>query len=107
MKKINFFLILFLIFLISCGNVGKILRNEKINSTDEFLVKKKDPLILPPDLDKVPEPGSVLENKKKEKDSLKEIINKNKNKKIKSSTSSSVEESILKRLPNEGQITQR
>ena len=99
LKKINFFLTLFFIFLISCGNVGKILRNEKINTTDEFLVKKKDPLILPPDLDKVPEPGSVLENKKKEKESLKEIIKKNENTNIKSSTSSSVEESILKRLP--------
>ena len=35
------------------------LRNEKINSTDEFLVKKKDPLILPPDFDKIPTPGAM------------------------------------------------
>ena len=29
------------LFLTSCGDVGKVLRNEKINSTDEFLVKKR------------------------------------------------------------------
>ena len=43
--------------------MGKILRNEKINSTDEFLVKKKDPLILPPDFDKIPTPGAMSNDK--------------------------------------------
>ena len=36
--------------IISCSSfqdAGKVLRNEKIKSTDEFLVKKKDPLELP------------------------------------------------------------
>ena len=99
MKKTNLFLILFFVFLISCGNVGKVLRNEKIETTDEFLVKKKDPLILPPDYDNVPEPGSISKNKKKEKESLREILKNKENTKVKSSTSSSVEQSILKRLP--------
>ena len=48
MKKINFLLII-LITLVSCGSVeeaGKVLRNEKIKTTDEFLVKKRKPLIL-------------------------------------------------------------
>ena len=50
----------------SCGSlsdVGKIMRNEKITTTDEFLVKKKEPLTLPPDFAEIPEPGS-LEKKK-------------------------------------------
>ena len=50
MKKINLFFILILI-LSSCTGMkeaGKILRNEKITSTDEFLVKKRNPLVLPP-----------------------------------------------------------
>ena len=45
MKKFN--LILLFIFIISCGSaedVKKVLKNEKIRTTDEFLVKKKDPL---------------------------------------------------------------
>ena len=37
---------------------GQVLRNEKVKTTDEFLVKKKQPLILPPDYDKIPNPGS-------------------------------------------------
>ena len=66
MKKTNLFLILLFLFLISCGNVGKVLRNEKIETTDEFLVKKKI-RILPPDYDNVPEPGSISKNKKRRK----------------------------------------
>ena len=61
MKKI--LLTLFLPFiLLSCASfeeAGKVLRNEKIKSTDEFLVKKKEPLVLPPDFNKIPEPGSL------------------------------------------------
>jgi len=43
MKKFNLLLILF-ILTISCGSLsdaGKVMRNEKIKTTDEFLVKKK------------------------------------------------------------------
>ena len=43
MKKINF-LILILFLLVSCGGLkdaGKVLRNEKVRTTDEFLVKKE------------------------------------------------------------------
>ncbi|SVC02970.1 uncharacterized protein METZ01_LOCUS255824, partial [marine metagenome] len=34
----------------------KALTGEKRNTTDEFLVKKKDPLILPPDYENLPVP---------------------------------------------------
>ena len=49
MKKISRSLlyIFILIYLYSCGamsEAGKVLRNEKVKTTDEFLVKKKDPL---------------------------------------------------------------
>ena len=67
MKLTNIFILFTFILLVSCaGNVGKILRNEKIKSTDEFLVKKKDPLILPPDFSKLPVP----KNEKDKTDSL-------------------------------------
>ena len=65
MKVIVF--ITFLVFSVtSCTSVkeaGQVLRNEKVKTTDEFLVKKKQPLILPPDYDKIPEPGSSNEIK--------------------------------------------
>ena len=51
----------------------KNLRNEKINTTDEFLVKKS--IKLPPDIDKIPKPGTISETGSKE-DSFKKIISK-------------------------------
>ena len=48
--------------LYSCGTMseaGKVLRNEKIKTTDEFLVKKRQPLVLPPDYDTLPTPGTT------------------------------------------------
>ena len=53
-------------FLNSCsslGEAGKILRNEKVTSSDEFLIKKKEPLTQPPEFDVIPQPGSVVNNK--------------------------------------------
>ena len=47
----------------SFDEASKVLKNEKVKTTDEFLVKKKDPLVLPPDYEKVPEP--FTDNKKK------------------------------------------
>ena len=51
-----------LIFLVtSCAdswsNVKRGLTGAKEKSTDEFLVQKKDPLILPPDFDTLPSPS--------------------------------------------------
>ena len=50
--------ILFLIlFVSSCDSVRKGLTGEKNLSSDEFLVQKKDPLVLPPNYDKLPTPN--------------------------------------------------
>ena len=59
-------------FLVSCGGLqeaGKVLRNEKIKTTDEFLVKKRNPLVLPPNYEEIPEPGSIS-RKENEKDQI-------------------------------------
>ena len=75
----KFVLIIILIFLNSCsslGEAGKVLRNEKIKTTDEFLVKKKDPLIMPPDYNEIPSPDSLLKKKLDEKEKIKNIIKK-------------------------------
>ncbi len=54
-------LILPFIFLVSCSDswdsVKRGLTGAKKNSADEFLVKKKDPLILPPDYENLPSPS--------------------------------------------------
>ncbi len=45
-----------LLFLASCGTVGKAFSNQKKNSSDEFLVEKKSPLVMPPDYKELPTP---------------------------------------------------
>jgi hypothetical protein len=57
-KKIIY--IISIIFLVtSCDTLGSVKRGltgEKKLSTDEFMIKKKDPLILPPDYENLPTP---------------------------------------------------
>ena len=99
MKKINFLLII-LITLVSCGSVeeaGKVLRNEKIKTTDEFLVKKRKPLILPPDYNEIPEPGTKTENKINENEKIKKMLKSTEKTNIKNN-SSSTEQSILNKI---------
>ena len=79
--KIKFILII--ILLTGCGSfneAGKALRNEKIKTTDEFLIEKRGPLTLPPDMEKLPKPKSEIKAKKNKnvlgaKESSKEIPN--------------------------------
>ena len=63
--KILIYLTLF-IFLINCGggwaDFKKTMSGQKTTNTDEFLIKKKDPLVLPPEYGELPLPKS---NKKK------------------------------------------
>ena len=60
MEKISKLLILtiFIITLNSCGSVREGFTNSKKKSTDEFLVKKKSPLVMPPEFDELPIPGN-------------------------------------------------
>lgn len=99
-KKNKLFLsFIVLNFLLSCASfdeAGKVLKNEKIKTTDEFLVKKRDPLVLPPDYKNIPQPGKKNSNDQSDQKikkilTIEEEVKTNKN-------SSSVEESILKRI---------
>ena len=67
MINLNLLLIIFFL-LVSCSGLkdaGSVLKNEKKKTTDEFLVKKKDPLVLPPDYNEIPEPGYISKKKRK------------------------------------------
>ena len=63
MKKIR--LILFLVIVIftfqSCQTVKEGFTSQKKKSTDEFLVEKKSPLVMPPDFNELPLP-KISEN---------------------------------------------
>ena len=98
MKKINLLIILSFL-LASCGGLsdaGKVLRNEKIKTTDEFLVKKKDPLELPPNFEELPLPNTKKDLDKSNK-KIEEILNTSKVN-VSKEKSSSVEESILDKI---------
>ena len=100
MKKINLLLAV-LILVTSCkslSDAGKVLRNEKIKTTDEFLVKKRKPLVLPPDYNEIPEPSSSKENKIDEDQKIKSIIKSSENKISGKNNSSSTEQSIINRI---------
>lgn len=103
MKKINL-LIITLFIVTSCGGfkeAGKVLRNEKTNSTDEFLVKKREPLVLPPDYNKIPKPNSKdTNNKYEEENRIKKILKDSTETKSSKSTTST-EESILEKIKSE------
>ena len=91
---------IFLLFTYSCGSLsdaGKVLRNEKVKTTDEFLVKKRQPLALPPDYETLPKPGSLESS---QKDKIKEIdkILKISKETSPSKSSKSVEQSILNKI---------
>tara|TARA_B100001093_G_scaffold451667_1_gene459256 strand:- start:479 stop:784 length:306 start_codon:yes stop_codon:yes gene_type:complete len=99
MRKINLLIILSFI-LVSCGSLkeaGKMLRNEKIITTDEFLVEKKQPLVLPPNYEKIPEPGSIKARQLNDEDKIKKLLKAPKEDVIKNK-SSSIEDSILNKI---------
>jgi hypothetical protein len=103
MKKLKAFISLLIcnIVLSNCGSLteaGSVLRNEKVKSSDQYLIKKRDPLTIPPDYDVVPVPGA---SKKKEKNnnSIKKILNASNSTSRENKTSaSSTESSILKKI---------
>ena len=76
MKNLKFLFIFIFVFTSCSGldEVGKVLRNEKIRTTDEFLVKKKNPLVLPPNYEEIPLPGSILKTKENQEEKIKKIL---------------------------------
>ena len=92
---------IFLLFLFtgSCADsfssVKRGLTGTKKNSADEFLVEKKDPLILPPDFENLPIPDEEIADIEKDsifEKTLEDLTEDN------SSASDSVENSILKKI---------
>ena len=112
MKKTNpviaFFLLL--LFLNSCGTVAEGLGGSKKKGSDEFLVEKKSPLVIPPSFGELPEPGKESEENiisdKKDTSDIEDIINQSSS--ISTSeksddTKNSIEQSIIKKI-NEKKI---
>ena len=107
MKKNNPLITSFLIllFLNSCGTVAEGLGGSKKKGSEEFLVEKKSPLVLPPSFGELPEPGKEPEENiisdKKDTSDIEDIINQSsttdKSKKS-DDTKNSIEQSIIKKI---------
>ena len=105
MKKITknkLLLIILLVFFGGCQSLKDGLEgNKKSNSSEEFLVEKKNPLILPPEFSKLPTPkGTSLEDSEEINFDIDKILGKKKNEDQNNSNPSdvSLEKSILKKI---------
>ena len=101
-KKKTIFPMLLIFLVTSCadtwGNVKRGLTGAKQKSTDEFLVQKKDPLILPPDFDSLPSPSDREEAIEEISSFEKTLQQTSEQEIISSSTGGSAEDSILKQI---------
>lgn len=61
-------------FLASCSTIKEGFKNQKKSSSDEFMVKKKSPLVMPPDYDALPLPKDNIKTEGSEEKIKKLII---------------------------------
>ena len=95
--KIRYLILLTLIS--SCSGfseAGKVLRNEKIATTDEFLIEKRGPLSIPPNVMELPKPKNKDTNKN-DSNSVKKTSEQNSNN---NKNKSSLEKLILEEITN-------
>jgi hypothetical protein len=99
MKK---FLIYFLIIipLFGCESAKEGFTLKKKNNSDEFLIEKKNPLVMPPEYGDLPVPGDFeAQSSNVDKDEFEKIITKSKNKTSKKSIKkTNIEQSVLEKI---------
>ena len=99
----NYFFLIILLFLTSCQSVKDALTGKKYEDSDEFLVIKKNPLVLPPNFNDLPTPKDVadttqIENIENEIEDLLSSIKDNDDEIEESSSSSSTESFVLEKI---------
>ena len=102
MIKNLFTIVLFTIFLHNCSNLKDGFQSKRKNSTDEFLVEKKAPLVMPPNYNELPVPKSKKIEKKIEDNTIENLVKNNEIKGIESKealeTNKNLEESLLEKI---------
>ncbi len=102
MNKFSKILVAIKIFIltVSCGSgwgdLKKTMSGQKVSNTDEFLIKKKDPLVLPPEYGELPLPKSS--KKETKNSSVETVLKSSDNTETKTKVSSELENMILKEL---------
>ena len=88
MKFLKLILFIKLLILISsCGTVKDAFTNQKKNSSDEFLVEKKSPLVMPPDYNELPAPITREDKTNSGAKKIQDLISKNNDNNLKNSNS--------------------
>ena len=92
------------VFFTSCGVVKEGFSNQKKNNSDEFLVEKKSPLIMPPDFDELPIPNNQNNKDNTQETTIKKLISTTDNDAYKSentvSSSTNLEKSLIEKINN-------
>ena len=98
------FTCIFIIFLTSCGTIKEGFENKKKSSSDEFMVKKKSPLVMPPEYNKLPLPKNEKNKKNLKNDNIKLLIKSMEKKDVdtkKVEVDENFEKAILKKIKND------
>ncbi len=101
-EKFFFLIVIFVTFISGCSSIKDTLTGVKKQNTDEFLVKKKDPLVLPPNFNDLPKPQTQKnsENNGEESIDFSNILSESENKKEIIKNEGSLERSISNILNN-------
>ena len=88
----------------SCGTVKEGFSMQKKNNSDEFLVEKKSPLLMPPNFDELPTPNPDNISENNQDTTIEKLISKKDNSNATKNDSDkikgSLEESLLEKIKN-------
>ena len=97
----NYFFLIILLFLSSCQGFKDALTGKKYENSDEFLVIKKNPLVLPPNFNDLPTPKDVVDKSQIEnlENEIEDLISSIKdNDEASESSSSDTESFVLEKI---------
>ena len=101
LSRLIFMMLGMIVIISSCQSVKEGLSGQRKVTTEEFLVKKKNPLVFPPHFGELPKPINNEEiNNQEDEIDLTKIFKKSDEEKTTDSSDTSLEKSILKKIGN-------
>ena len=82
----------------SCGTVREGFQNPKKNSSDEFLVEKKSPLVIPPEFDQLPVPKDNKDQINNTQSSFKTLVSDTEQEIDENLSNKNLEETLLDKI---------
>ena len=100
MKKFKFIILMLILTLTfqNCSTIKEGFGSQKKNSTDEFLVEKKSPLVMPPEFNELPEPKISNTEEKTDDLKIKKLISDNKSTDNSITKNKNLENSIIEKI---------